>query len=951
MKRESNSPAMTATRGERSAPELLAPAGNWDCARAAIENGADAIYFGLQAGFNARARAANFALDELPELMATLHRSGLKGYATVNTLAFTDELPLLEEHVRRLADGGVDALLVQDVGVARLVREICPTLALHASTQMTMTCAETIAMVAPLGIERVVLARELSLREIRQIAAATPMPLEVFVHGALCVAYSGQCLTSESLGGRSANRGQCAQACRLDYELICDGEERELGDVKYLLSPQDLAAIELAPDLVEVGVASLKIEGRLKTPEYVAAMARNYRAAIDAAMRGEQVRLAAASRREMELTFSRGLSPGWLSGNDHKRLVPGLSSAKRGLCVGEVLGVRGDRLQAMLTQPLAKGDGIVLEGDRAGGKEVGGRVYQVFRDGKTADRPQQGRVELLLPPGVLETADVWRGQQIWQTDDPQLTKRLRATFSHADPTRRVAIDLRVRAVVGEPATLAATCADGISVMLTSEHVCEAARKHPVDAALLREQLDRLGGTPFAVRELQADIVGEPMVPLSVLGELRKRLVQELTAARTAVPPRPIAAAGVATRMLAAASVGVACSRPREHVPFARSMATPSSGHGTPVGTAGMNPAARYQDESDRDKPILHVLCRSLEQLEVALEAGARHVYADFHDLRDYRQAVAAAHAVGAMIYLASLRIHKPGEDGLFLALAKHAADGWLVRNLAALAAANARGIPAVADFSLNAANPLTVEWLREQGAGRVTASYDLNRDQLVELVEALIPPHWKGGARGGIPDRPINSDRDLRPRRQPSLPYPLPAREGDFIPGGQRGTVPFYSEDSAKGDSPRADVEVVIHQHMPMFHMEHCVFCAVLSPGKNKSDCGRPCDRHAVQLRDRVGAEHVLHADIGCRNTLYNGTAQSGAEAVAPLIARGVRHFRVELLQNVPGAETRRLIHLYRDLLAGRVDGAQVWRSLRAESRVGVTRGTLEHPRNPLAIL
>jgi putative protease len=863
MKRESNSPAKSATRverptPERSAPELLAPAGNWDCARAAIENGADAIYFGLQAGFNARARAANFALDDLPKLMATLHRSGLKGYATVNTLAFTDELPQLEEHVRRLADGGVDALLVQDIGVARLVREICPALALHASTQMTMTCAETIEMIAPLGIERVVLARELSLREIVRIAAATPMPLEVFVHGALCVAYSGQCLTSESLGGRSANRGQCAQACRLDYELICDGQQRELGDVKYLLSPQDLAAIELAPELVEAGVASLKIEGRLKTPEYVAAMSRNYRAAIDAAMRGEQVRLAAAARREMELTFSRGLSPGWLGGNDHKRLVPGLSSAKRGLCVGEVLGVRGDRLQAMLTQPLTRGDGIVLEGDRAGGNEVGGRVYQVFRDGRTADRPEQGRVELLLPPGVLETADVWRGQQIWQTDDPQLTKRLRATYSQADPTRRVAIDLQVRAATGESLNLIATCADGVTVSLTSEHVCDAARKHPVDATLLREQLDRLGGTPFVVRDLKADIIGEPMVPLSVLGELRKRLVQELTAARTAVPQRPLAAAGVAGRMLAGAR------------------------------TAGMNPAARLEKARDEENmPTLHVLCRSLEQLEAALEAGVRHLYADFHDLRDYRAAVASAHAAGATIHLASLRIHKPGEDGLFVALAKHAADGWLVRNLAALAAANQRGIPAVADFSLNAANPLSVQWLREQGAQRVTASYDLNRDQLVELVEA----------------------------------------------------------------SPAADLEVVIHQHMPMFHMEHCVFCAVLSPGKNKSDCGRPCDRHAVQLRDRVGAEHVLHADIGCRNTLYNGTAQSGAEAVAPLIARGVRHFRIELLQNAPGAETRRLIHLYRDLLAGRVDGPQVWRSLRAESRVGVTRGTLEHPRNPLAIL
>jgi U32 family peptidase len=839
----------------KQAPELLAPAGDWNCARAAIENGADAIYFGLQAGFNARARAANFALDDLTKLMAALHRQGLKGYVTLNTLAFTDELPQLDEHVRRLAAEGVDALLVQDIGVARLVREICPALPLHASTQMTMTCAETIAAVAPLGIERVVLARELSLREIRHIAAATPMPLETFVHGALCVAYSGQCLTSESLGGRSANRGQCAQACRLDYELLCDGEERDLGDVKYLLSPQDLAALELVPELIEAGVASLKIEGRLKSPEYVASITQHYRRAIDAAMRGEAVRMAAAVRREMELTFSRGLSPGWLVGNDHKRLVPGLSSSKRGIYVGEVLGLHGDRLQVRLNEPLARGDGIVLEGDRAAGREVGGRVYQVFRQGRAADGAEQGDVELLLPPGTLEAADIWRGQAIWQTDDPQLTKRLKASYKGADPVRRVSVDLAIRAAVGEPVVVQARCGDGVTASVESEHVCEAARRHPTDASLLREQFGRLGGTCFELRELNAEIVGAPMVPLSVLGDLRKRLVTALDEARTAPPSRPLTAPRAAVRMLAAAREEGA--REVDHV--------------------GKRPAA----------PELHVLCRSLDQLDAALGAGVRRLYAEFHDLRDYRAGVAAAREMGATIYLASLRIHKPGEDGLFVALAKHAADGWLVRNLAALAAARQRGIPTVADFSLNAANPLTVEWLRGQGAERVTASYDLNRDQLLELVSASTP----------------------------------------------------------------AALEVVVHQHMPMFHMEHCVFCAVMSPGRNKTDCGRPCDRHEVKLRDRVGAEHVLHADIGCRNTLYNATAQSGAEAVAPLVERGVRHFRVELLADAPRRETTRLIGLYRELLAGRVDGGHVWRSLRAESRVGVTRGTLEHPRNPLAIL
>jgi putative protease len=231
-----------------AAPELLAPAGNWECAVAATENGANAIYFGLDSGFNARARAANFAPERLPELMQFLHHRGVKGYTTLNTLVFTDELPALQKNLYGIAEAGVDAVLVQDLGVARIVKQICPDIEVHASTQMTLTCAAAIDMAEQLGVSRVVLARECSLKEIKQITAATRMPVEVFVHGALCVAYSGQCLTSESLGGRSANRGQCAQACRLPYDMICDGKDVDLGPVRYLLSPQDLAAYALIPN-------------------------------------------------------------------------------------------------------------------------------------------------------------------------------------------------------------------------------------------------------------------------------------------------------------------------------------------------------------------------------------------------------------------------------------------------------------------------------------------------------------------------------------------------------------------------------------------------------------------------------------------------------------------------------------------------------------------------------
>jgi putative protease len=261
--------------------------------------------------------------------------------------------------------------------------------------------------------------------------------------------------------------------------------------------------------------------------------------------------------------------------------------------------------------------------------------------------------------------------------------------------------------------------------------------------------------------------------------------------------------------------------------------------------------------------------------------------ADLADIRQYRDAVQSAHAAGATILIATPRIQKPDEMGILRVLTHHGADGILVRNFAGLRVYAEHGLPMVADFSLNATNELTVDHLRSAGAVRVTASYDLNREQLVDLVGA--------------------------------------------VPGGW--------------------LEIVIHQHMPMFHMEHCVFCAVLSPGTNKHNCGRPCDVHQVRLRDRVGMEHTLTADVGCRNTLFNATPQSAAEAVPQLIARGVRDFRVEFLPEATTDEVGGTLGLYRQLLRGDLTGKDVWTSLRAANRVGVTRGSMEERRNPLAIL
>jgi putative protease len=852
-------------------PELLAPAGDRDCIRAAIENGADAVYFGLEVGFNARARARNFSIHELPEVMEQLHSRAVKGYVTVNTLVFPSELPALERHIQAIAAAGVDAVLVQDLGVVRLVREICPDLSIHASTQMTLTSAESIAVAQSLGVERVVLARECSLDEIREIRKHSPMPLEVFVHGALCVAYSGQCLTSESLGGRSANRGQCAQACRLPYDLVCDGRDVDLGQQKYLLSPQDLAAYDLIPQLIELGVCAFKIEGRLKTPEYVANITRHYRQGIDSALAGRPVEFTPRDVEEMELSFSRGFSHGWLEGCDHKMLVPGLSSAKRGVLLGTVKGVRKGRVEVVVgthrvpadaakdgtrsvpaTRGVKRGDGVVFDCGKPVDDEQGGRVYEIFVGGRSVETPiSEGTIELAFAHGAIDFDQIWPGQQVFKNDDPELTSRLRKTFTGKNPLWRVPVDLQVHAAVGEPLTIVVLASRLPGVTIRSDEPLAAAHKHPLTEETLREQLGRLGGTQFELVSLTADIRGNPMCPFSVLGKLRHELVTALESQLIAAPTRRIAEEGVLDRL----RVGQSRLSDKE---------------------TNLRPAGR----------LPHVLCRLLPQLREVLDLGCQSVYVDFQDIREYRQAVADAHAARATIFLATPRIQKQGEIGLFHALAKHGADGILVRNLGGLAYFAQRQVPMVADFSLNCANDLTAQFLAQYGVERITPSYDLNRDQLLDLVSAVDP----------------------------------------------------------------ARLEVVIHQHMPMFHMEHCVFCSVLSPGTNKTNCGRPCDTHKVELRDRLGMEHPLVADVGCRNTLFNAVPQSAAE-VAPLLQReGVRHFRIELLYD-RGSQLKRALELYRDLLAGHVSGKEVWSRLNAANRVGVTRGTLEERRNPLAIL
>jgi putative protease len=853
----------------RNLPELLAPAGAWDCARAAVENGADAIYFGLEK-FNARMRADNFTAADLPKLMEFLHRRGVRGYMTLNTLVFENELADAEKYLRTMIAAGVDAVIVQDAGICRLIRQISPDFPIHASTQMTITSAVGVEFARELGCCLVVLARECSIAEIEKLNFALhtshlELPLEVFIHGALCIAYSGQCLTSEALGGRSANRGECAQACRMPYELVSDGKLVPLGDRKYLLSPQDLAGLEVLPELIRVGVASLKIEGRLKSPKYVANITRIYRDALDAlsdkwyvtsnkkqpAHDATSCHLSLVTchdQYDMEMAFSRGLHTGWFGGTNNQQLVHARFGKKRGVYLGEVARILRDAVTVQLEGPLKPGDGVVFDAGKPEENEEGGRVYEI-RNPKSEIRNLQS-AELRFGHGDIDFSRVHVGDKLWKTSDPELDRRLRQSFEGDTPKFQRPIEIEVHGVAGRPLTIIAHDEFGNIAKAESSMPLTKAERQPLTTGRLREQLGRLGGTPFKLGELKNHLSGEVLLPVSELNRLRREIAAELERLRSQPKRWNINDCG---------------SRGNE---------VHSS---TSFGQNLLTPAAT--------NPELIALVRNLPQLEAALQCGMTTIYCEFEDPKKYREAVTLFHTARncepairnpqSAIIVAPPRIFKPGEEWMLEQVRSCNADGYLIRNYDHLKffARDRR----IGDYSLNVANRLAADYFKNQfGLERVTASYDLNFQQLEALLLAA-PPEW---------------------------------------------------------------FEVTIHQHMPMFHMEHCVFCAFLSNGTDFRNCGRPCDAHDVRLRDRVGAEHPLKADVGCRNTVFNSLAQTGAEYVSRMIELGVRHFRVEFLNETPEQVTETILK-YRLLLRGEITGTQIWRELKLMNQLGVTRGQI----------
>lgn len=680
--------------------ELLAPAGSREALVAAVENGANAIYLAGNA-FGARAYASNFDREALREAIHFAHLRKVAIHVTVNTIVADEEMGPLRDYLRFLYEAGADAVLVQDLGVARVAHETVPDLPLHASTQMSVSSLEGVRALAELGFTRVVLARELSLKEIRHICAHAPVEIETFMHGALCVCYSGQCLMSSMIGGRSGNRGRCAQPCRLPYTLVDEKGQDVLGDKagSYLLSPRDLSTIDVIPDLIEAGVSSLKIEGRMKRPEYVATVVRTYREAIDTYYAGKGYAVTQEERDDLAQIFNRDFTTAYLEGRPGKAMMSDRRPNNRGLLIGRVTAYDWDAriVTVKLSGRLGLGDQVDFW------VKVGGRVTATISaltdaKGRAVEEGQAGDTVSFAIPSAVRDHD-----RVFKVYDARLMERAKETYASGAPVRRIPVAIAVRAAIGEPLTVTLCDAEGHRGEGRTDFIGESARKRPLSEEIIRKQVSRLGTSVYEMKSLHCDIAGEVMVPMSEINEARRKAVEALDALRL----KEIEAC--------------------EH-----------------------RPEPKFTDRIARPTPKkAHFLVAvdTLGKAEAALAAGADGILfgGESYEHRviapeEYERAWQMAREAGTRIDFNTPRIVHDGQqkhvERLLDAFAAFPPDAVHVHNIAMLALVRRLTDFAIhADYSLISYNKQTLAFLKDYGASGATLSPELTAKEIRQLAK------------------------------------------------------------------------------------------------------------------------------------------------------------------------------------------------------------------------
>jgi collagenase-like PrtC family protease len=860
--------------GPKVPPEIMAPAGGFPQLKAAIANGADSVYLGLSA-FSARARASNFSPNELKEAVNIAHKSGVRVFVALNVLVFQHELHEVAEWIHICDQAGVDAIIVQDIGVTKLARKIAPNLEIHASTQQTVTNTDGVIYAKERGgANRVVLGRELSIKEIQDVTRdldfqKEDVEIESFVHGALCVSYSGQCFSSEAWGGRSANRGQCAQACRLPYGLIQNGELVDLQDMSYLLSPQDLCGLDQVEDLIRAGVSCLKIEGRLKDENYVAATTRAYRNKVDEVWakitkeRGDKMKVSRTrileSREEVTTSelaqlFSRGqdathngLTPGFFEGSQHQRLVIGRNPRHRGVYCGEVMAnsswKSGLIIQGDGATLLKRGDGIVIDRGMPQEEELGGPIFDIqdLEDGNVVIyfgrevQKRWKRIDDLSRKGQgsrMPLAPV--GAHVWKTSDATVDKKMKKLVNSAPP--KSVVNVSIRCEIGQQIKVEIKdLVTGKVGQGRSENVLEQADQRGIDESSVLKAFGKLGGTDFIINEddgFHIYIEDNTWGPISWVKKARQEAVNNLQKA--------LSDRSENQSYIEIEDDEVCLQRTQS------SIVEDMINHRT---------ENEQIEDNTSSSPILTILARNPEQVNALcdlVESGEKidEIIVDFLEVDGMKDAVSRIRQIpNIRTVLATPRILKPGEDNVWKTLLRMEPDGLLIRSTGLLQTLMKMGgtgseiclgekvcIPElIGDFSLNAVNSLTIAEMLDNGLKSITASYELSANSITELAKVM-------------------------------------------------------------GPSRASQLEVVAHAHLPIFHTEHCVFARFLSKGNSYLDCGHVCTKNTVHLRDPNGSDNLVLADMGCRNTVFSAEAQSGVHSLKDWREAGVGRIRLELV-------------------------------------------------------
>jgi putative protease len=852
--------------------ELLLPVGQKEMALAAIHNGADAIYVGFP-GFNARGRSYDFEVQELKEIIDTCHLYGVKVNLAFNIVIFEEEIAKVVTAIHDILPLKPDALIVQDLGLAQIIRKIAPLQPIHASTQMTITNDLAIQFVDDLRIKRFVLGRENSLPEIKLIKEKTDKELEVFVHGALCVSYSGQCFTSESLGGRSANRGQCAQSCRFSYDLIVDGEKYNTLDKNYLVSPQDLCGIQEIPELMKIGVTSFKIEGRLKTPEFVASSAKEFRTAMDRYLKGKNLNSSeiAEAKKNMATQYSRGFFSGWLHGVDHQQLVDGTFSSHRGALIGTVIGREDNSILLVeLTNETAESSTALKPGDgllwTLGDKEWGSFIFSVEK--------VRAKIYRIGISKDLRTENDFTDAKLYLNHNKDLKKDLNKSFQDKNYFKRIPVKVEIIIDIDKP-VLAKITDDRFLVQGQSASNTSLAQKRPLSDEDIRNEFDSLSGSAFKLEELNIIRTTKESVFLNAkdLKNLRQNLIAELTIKRS-------------SQRIEVSDFDLLTEESGEYFKFDKTSLFEVKLQNIASSENNENTYPEFQVKPSNTLKF-NVLLRSREQVDDLCLAINDNKFSaqdfnciilDFEFGRDYQSSMDKLRALDLKIGIATTRILKPQEYTNLKIIAGLKPDMILARNLGAIhyfQKINPFQGQLLGDFSLNVTNHLTADYLLSKNLASLCLSYDLNQSQVSEILK----------------------------------------------------------------NSAAERLEITVHQFMPSFHMEHCVFAAFLSKGSSFKDCGKPCEKHHVQLRDQFNNLHWIKPDHECRNTMFNAKAQTAIKFVADWKNLGLGNIRYEALHET-GAELISKIQSYVLYLKGNLNLDETLKSLKTTETYGLSEGS-----------